>query len=113
MSLAALESSIEALVSSLEAHEKFREQQTQRRGKIFFMWDFVKTTLGMLDMSQNNAERKSEVMQRCMFTDILLNDITGKFTRLCGGDTTGFGDDIKQKGADCKRKAEEWGSDFY
>ena len=73
------------------------------------MWDFVKNTLRMLDMSQNNAERKSEAMQRCMFAKILLTDTTGKLTLMCGGDTAEFGDDIKQKSADCEKKAGEWG----
>jgi len=73
------------------------------------MWDFVKNTLRMLSMSQNNTERKSEVMQRCMFANVLFSDTTGKLTLMCGGDTTEFGNDVKQKSADCEKKAGEWG----
>ena len=73
------------------------------------MWDFVNNTLRMLNNSQNNAERKSEAMQRCAFANILFNDTTGKLTALCSGDTTEFSDDVKQKSADCEKKANEWG----
>ncbi|RPB24635.1 hypothetical protein L211DRAFT_837570 [Terfezia boudieri ATCC MYA-4762] len=105
MSLAAFEDSIKALISSLEAHEKFRGQQTQQSGKVFFMWDFAKNTLRM---SQSNTEPKSNVMQRCIFANLLFHDTTGTLTLLCGGDTTEFGDDVKQKSADCEKKAGEW-----
>ena len=109
MSLTALQDSIKALISSLEAHEQFRGQQARQGGKIYFMWDFVKNTLRMLDMSQDSPERGSEAMQRCMFANILFNDPSGKLSLMCGGDTTEFSDDIKQKSADCEKKAGEWG----
>ncbi|KAF8457804.1 hypothetical protein BGX38DRAFT_1157492 [Terfezia claveryi] len=105
MSLSAFEDSIQALISSLEAHEGFRAQQAQQSGKIFFMWDFVKNTLRM---SQNNTEPKADVMERCIFANFLFHDTTEKLTVLCGGDTAEFGDDIKQKSADCEQKAREW-----
>ncbi|GME65410.1 uncharacterized protein K452DRAFT_283614 [Neofusicoccum parvum] len=113
----ALQSSLQSLISAIEAQPEFAAQESQRKGKVFFMWDFVSNTKRMLDnlhitpdsFAGDKRETKSDVMQRAMFANILFNDTTGKLTAMCGGDTTEFNADVKAKSEDCQNKAGEWG----
>ncbi|OJD37372.1 uncharacterized protein BKCO1_7000136 [Diplodia corticola] len=104
-----LRTSIQTLISAIEAQPEFPPQQAVRKGKVYFMWDFVNNTLRMLLASNNNRETKTDVMQRSLFANILFNDTTGKLTMLTGGDTTEFNADVKAKSEDVQTKAGEWG----
>ncbi|KAB2580608.1 hypothetical protein BFW01_g3434 [Lasiodiplodia theobromae] len=103
-----LKTSIKSLISAIEAQPEFAGQHAARKGKIYFMWDFVTNTLRMLEASANNREAKSDVMQRSMFANILFNDTTGKLTMMTGGDTSEFSADVKAKSEDVQKKAGDW-----
>ncbi|KAF2146335.1 uncharacterized protein K452DRAFT_283614 [Aplosporella prunicola CBS 121167] len=113
----ALKDSLKGLITALEAEQNFEQQEQMRSGKVFFMWDFVSNTARMLEnlhitpdrFAAEKAEQKSDIMQRCMFADVLFNDTTGKMTLMCSGDTTEFGQHVKRASADCQQKAMQWG----
>ncbi|KAH7057254.1 hypothetical protein B0J12DRAFT_653840 [Macrophomina phaseolina] len=105
----ALKDSIKSLISAIEAQPQFAQQQLSRSGKVYFMWDFVSSTLRMLESAGNDREAKSDVMQRSMFANILFNDTTGKLTQMTGGDSTEFSDDVKAKSEAVQNKAGAWG----
>ncbi|KAL1648347.1 hypothetical protein SLS58_002100 [Diplodia intermedia] len=104
-----LRTSIQNLISAIEAQPEFAPQQAARKGKIYFMWDFVNNTLRMLLAAGSNTETKSDVMQRSMFANILFNDSTGKLTMMTDGDASEFNADVKAKSEDVQDKAGEWG----
>ena len=101
-------SSIHSLLSAVEAQPEFAQQQSQRKGKVYFMWDFVNSTLSMLEAQGNNRETKMDIMQRSSFAKVLFNDTTGKLTLMTGGDTTDFSADVKAKAATVEEKAGTW-----
>jgi len=76
---------------------------------IFFMFDFIRNTHNQLlsiDLDKLQAgdpeakKQASDVMGRNNFTNILINDPTGKLALMTGGDPSNpvdFGADIKAK----------------
>ncbi|KAF7156406.1 hypothetical protein CNMCM5623_010076 [Aspergillus felis] len=95
------------LLASFEAHPQMQPPNTHPT--LFFLFDFVRNThreLQEIDMDKflaGDADARSkaqDVLGRNNFTNILVNDTTGKLALMTGGDPTNpvdFGDDIREK----------------
>ncbi|KAF2097373.1 hypothetical protein NA57DRAFT_77630 [Rhizodiscina lignyota] len=81
--------------------------------KVYFMWDFVGRTRGMMDMvdpakPENQKETWEDLTGRAIFSDVLIHDTTGKADMMfinCDEDAE-FGDEVKAAGRAVSRAAE-------
>ncbi|KAI9697601.1 MAG: hypothetical protein M1836_004551 [Candelina mexicana] len=95
------------LIRSLETHPGFTS--TPQNKTVYFMHDFVsrsQTMLNALDTSKLDAgdEQAKKDLQdihgRCMFTELMVTDTTGKTAMMTGGDPSkplDFGEEAKEK----------------
>ncbi|KAL1963785.1 hypothetical protein VTN77DRAFT_7851 [Rasamsonia byssochlamydoides] len=95
------------LLESFESHPLMQPPNTHPA--IFFMFDFIRNTHNQLlsidadKLRAGDAEAKrqlTDVIGRNRFTNILINDTTGKLALMTGGDPRNpvdFGADIKAK----------------
>lgn len=82
------------------------------KNKVYFMWDFVGRTLGMLyspliDPTNPRGEQWEEVTGRALYSDVLIKD-SGKLDIMCPdqrGRNTQFGDKV----VDLSAKVASWG----
>lgn len=93
--------------SSFEAHPLMQPPDTHPT--LFFLFDFIRNTrkeLKSIDLDKlraGDAESKkqvTDVMGRNSFTNVLINDTSGKLALLTGGDPgrpVDFGEEIKEK----------------
>lgn len=99
--------SLEALKDALGADKSFESNPSNRKGKHYFMWDFVNSTLKMLDSKTTKAD-KQDIAGRSTFTDVLMTDKTGKLDMMYSSDKAVFSDDIKAKSKNCSDTASRW-----
>ena len=104
-----LSANLSSLLASLKAHPLYQAPTPADRGKIHFVWEFVnasKKQLDRLDSSKldrqdaNETARFNDVVERCIFTQVLISDTTGNTARITGEDpalTIDFGGDIMAK----------------
>ncbi|KAI9655752.1 MAG: hypothetical protein M1821_005187 [Bathelium mastoideum] len=104
-----LSESLSSLLTSLKRHPLYQASIPADRGKIHFVWDFVNSSKKQLDrldgqkldaQDANEVIRYNDIIERCIFTQVLINDVTGKTVGLNGEEPTltiDFGEDIKAK----------------
>ncbi|KAJ8107821.1 hypothetical protein OPT61_g8596 [Boeremia exigua] len=109
-SLAQIRDSNKTLLSALEAHQAFPQQQRARSGKVYFMHDFASRTDAMFDSILNDVpapdtpatrgsvpqakpstmtqsqrdELKSDVVGRCAMLHSMITDISGMTAMMFG-----------------------------
>ena len=86
---------------AIEAHPLFIPPKPQQT--LYFMWDFIQRSRHMLQNLPSNKgkadEQLQDVMGRCLYTEILINDTTGKLAIMTGADPKNpvdFGDDVRR-----------------
>ena len=104
-----LSENLSSLIESLKVHPCYQSPIPANRGKIQFVSDFVNSSKKQLDRldgrkldagDMNEMIRYNDVIERCIFTQVLINDVTGKTSTLNGENprlTIDFGEDIKAK----------------
>ncbi|KAL9088310.1 MAG: hypothetical protein Q9165_006235 [Trypethelium subeluteriae] len=104
-----LSENLSSLLESLKAHPLYNAATPADRGKIQFACNFVESSKKQLDrldgqkldaQDANEAMRYNDVIERCIFTQVLISDMTGSSMDVRGEDprlTIDFGGDIKAK----------------
>lgn len=82
---------------ALEANQSFESEASARKGKHYFMWDFVNNTMNQLDPNMTKQKRQ-DIARRCHFTSMLLDDVTSKLAMMTGSSQSSFSNEVKQKG---------------
>ena len=77
----------------------------EEQNKVFFIWDFCSRSRHMLLQidpelkGKEDQEVFKDVVGRCFFTEILINDTTGKLAMMTGerpGQNIDFGDEVRE-----------------
>ena len=104
-----LSENLTSLLTSLKTHPLYEAPNPAVRGKIHFVCQFINSSKKRLDrldskkldaQDANETAGYNEVVQRCIFTQVLINDMTRNATNLNGEDpalTIDFGGDVKAK----------------
>ncbi|KAI9701730.1 MAG: hypothetical protein M1820_006358 [Bogoriella megaspora] len=104
-----LSTNLESLMRTLKEHPLYSAATPAMRGKMNFLWDFINTSKRQLDrldakkldrQDANETASYNSVIERCIFTQVLINDVLGKPATINGEDqelTIDFGSDIKAK----------------
>eukprot|EP00906_Rhabdomonas_costata_P027518 RCo039068 len=108
MAAEALNASIRALLSAIEAQPEFASQHNVRRGSVFYMWEFVSNTLRMLESEESDREAKSDVVARSMFAKILFHD-PSTLCQVTGDAPTRFSTEVMNKAEEVEARAGVWG----
>jgi len=96
--------SLSALMDAITRHPSWSAQAAQRRGKLYYMHDFVGNSKRMLEDAANTpdpADTRREVGMRCMFAQMLVNDDTGKLSLMTQDPRTEFTEEVKEMAQRC------------